>query len=76
MKDKALIMIAIILLFILIIMVLFFILDYTTERRDFCEAKGGEWLVIGGGSDCLIEETGVITKYQVVKFKGEWRLQK
>jgi len=76
MKTKILAIIIIILFIGLTIMAISSIRDYTTERKNYCEANGGEWPVVGGGNDCLIEENKEIIRYNVVKFKGELRLQR
>ncbi len=79
--QNVFLILAIIFFIVIMLMIIYSFIDTfgdfdLYEYKDFCEAKGGERPVFGGDRDCLIEENGVIIEYQVIKFKGELRLQK
>lgn len=57
---------------VLFIIIAFINLMDLIESQNFCEDHGGD----GRDDSCLIEENGRIVQYELIKFKGEWRLQK
>lgn len=65
-------------LILLVIIGIFYFSPFLNPNKPyekvFCEEKGGEYDILN--NECLILEDNDLIKYDVVKFKGEYRLAK